>query len=668
MKNYICSAMRIYRDLSEIPEFKNAVLTIGSFDGVHTGHQKIIERVRQIAAANGGESVLITFHPHPRFVLAPDSTRLRLLSTIEEKIKLLEHYGIDHLVIVPFTDSFYQQSPEDYLHNFLLDKFNPHTIVIGYDHRFGKNRTGDIAFLRRAAEQEGFRIEEIQKQEVDEIAVSSTKVRQALSTGAVKTAAVLLQHPFTLNGTVVRGQQIGKTLGFPTANIQVNNPYKLIPPKGIYAVWVVHKNQKYGGMLYIGDRPTLPQYNNITIEVNIFNFNQEIYGDSLEILFVDHIREDQQMSSLAALSAQLAKDEIAARAILQVEKKKSPKVAIVILNYNGVEHLRTYLPSVLKHQSPEAEIWVADNGSSDDSLLVLEKEFPQVKVIRLAQNFGFAEGYNQALQQLDQEYFLLLNSDVEVTAEWTEQLLKEMEADPGVGACQPKVLSHRQRQHFEHAGAAGGWVDRLGYPFCRGRLFTEVEEDRGQYDAPAEIFWASGCALLVRADLFRQLGGLDGSYFAHMEEIDFCWRLKRAGYKVMVYPESVVYHLGGGTLAYQNSRKTYLNFRNSLTTLYKNEQGFHAYYLVFLRLLLDGLAGLQFLVKGEIKNVWAIIRAHWHFFGNWGKLRRQKKEDQGRIEKVRIGPARIRQGRYSGSIVWAFFGKGKKRFSDLKHQ
>lgn len=665
MNNYICSLMRIYRDLSEIPDFKNAVLTIGSFDGVHTGHQKIIERVRQIAADHEGESVLITFHPHPRFVLAPDSTRLRLLSTIEEKIQLLEHYGIDHLVIVPFTDSFYQQSPEDYIHNFLLDKFHPHTIVIGYDHRFGKSRAGDIEYLRRAAEKHGFAIEEIQKQEVEAIAVSSTKVRKALGMGAVQTAANLLQHPFTLNGTVVKGQQIGKSLGFPTANIQVNNPYKLIPPMGIYAVWVKHQGQQYGGMLYIGDRPTLPQFNDITIEVNIFAFNQEIYGDSLEILFVDHIREDMQLQSLEALSEQLAKDEVSARAILGLEKKKSVKVAIVILNYNGAEHLRTYLPSVINHQGSEAEIWVADNGSTDESLSILAKEFPSVKIIRLDKNFGFAEGYNQALQQLNNEYFLLLNSDVEVSNGWMEVLLEKMEADDSVGACQPKVLAHRRKTHFEHAGAAGGWMDALGYPFCRGRLFTEVEADQQQYDQDSEIFWASGCALLVRADLYRQLGGLDGSYFAHMEEIDFCWRVKRAGYKIMAYPESVVYHLGGGTLAYQNSRKTYLNFRNSLATLFKNESGLRAYWLVFLRLLLDGVAGLQFLLKGEWKNALAIIRAHWNFFGNLRSLRRQKKEDQKRIEGSSIGASRVDQGRYPGSIVWAFFGKGKKRFSDL---
>lgn len=313
--------MRIHRDLSALPKFNKAVLTIGSFDGVHTGHQKIISRVRQIAADHQGESVLITFHPHPRFVLAPDSTRLRLLSTIDEKIKLMEKYGIDHLVIVPFTKDFLQQSAEEYISDFLIDKFHPHTIVIGYDHKFGKNRVGDIHLLRDFGEKHDFKVVEIQKQEVEAIAVSSTKVRKALEQGDVKTAAMLLDHPFTINGLVVKGQQIGKTLGFPTANISIDNPHKLIPPPGIYAVRVIHQQRAYGGMFYRGDRPTLKEYNNVTLEVNIFEFDQSIYGDHLEIEFVDYIRADLPFQGLDQLSHQLSLDEIAARKVLGIEKK-----------------------------------------------------------------------------------------------------------------------------------------------------------------------------------------------------------------------------------------------------------------------------------------------------------------------------------------------------------
>ncbi len=299
------------------------MLTIGSFDGVHTGHQKIIERVRQIAQQKEGESVLITFHPHPRLVLAPNTTSLRLLSSIEEKVELLDRYGVDNLVIVPFTQDFLQQTPEEYIQHFLIDKFQPAALVIGYDHRFGRNRQGSIEDLRRYAGAGHFEIIEIQKQEVADIAVSSTKVRQSLSRGDVKTAAQLLNHPFVLTGTVVRGQQIGKTLGFPTANLQIEESHKLIPPIGIYAVKVFHSGQSYGAMLYIGDRPTLAEFHNLTIEVNIFDFDQDIYGQSLKVEFIDHIREDQHFEGLDALRLQLMKDEKSARAILSAQNSNS---------------------------------------------------------------------------------------------------------------------------------------------------------------------------------------------------------------------------------------------------------------------------------------------------------------------------------------------------------
>ncbi len=313
--------MRIFRNLSELPEFKNAVLTIGSFDGVHTGHQKIIEQVRQIAQEKKGESVLITFHPHPRLVLAPDSSQLRLLSTIEEKVELLEKFGVDNVVIVPFTQAFHQQSPEAYIRHFLIEKFRPAALVIGYDHRFGRDRAGNIDYLRRFTEEGNFEIIEIRKQEVADIAVSSTKVRQSLARGDVKTAAQLLNHTFTLSGKVIHGQHIGKTLGFPTANIQTDDPHKLIPPTGIYAVYAWHQDKRYGAMLYIGNRPTLKEHHNRTIEVNILDFDRDIYGDTLRIEFLDHIREDQSFQGLEALRLQLIEDEKSTRAILGMEKK-----------------------------------------------------------------------------------------------------------------------------------------------------------------------------------------------------------------------------------------------------------------------------------------------------------------------------------------------------------
>ena len=249
------------------------------------------------------------------------------------------------------------------------------------------------------------------------------------------------------------------------------------------------------------------------------------------------------------------------------------KISHVILNWNGSEMLRTFLPSVVEFsQQDEVEICVADNGSTDDSVEVVRREFPQVRLIELASNYGFADGYNRALQQVDAEYVVLLNSDVEVTPHWLVPLMKYMDHHPEVAACQPKIRSYRQRGMFEYAGAAGGYIDRYGYPFCRGRILDKVEKDGGQYDSVESVFWATGAALFIRLKDYREAGGLDGRFFAHMEEIDLCWRLRARGRGIVCIPQSEVYHVGGATLAKENPRKTFLNFRNNLLMLYKNLQ------------------------------------------------------------------------------------------------
>lgn len=246
------------------------------------------------------------------------------------------------------------------------------------------------------------------------------------------------------------------------------------------------------------------------------------------------------------------------------------KVSVVILNWNGAEMLRRFLPSVLAGSAGEGiEVCVADNGSSDDSCRMLEQEFPAVRLIRLDRNYGFADGYNKAFEQVDAEYAVLLNSDVEVSPGWLTPMVEYMDLHPDVAACQPKLLDWKQKDRFEYAGAAGGFIDRYGYPFCRGRIFEVVEKDEGQYDAPISVFWATGAALFVRLDKYREVGGLDGRFFAHMEEIDLCWRLRSRGYKLFCLPESKVWHVGGATLKKENPRKTFLNFRNNLLMLYK---------------------------------------------------------------------------------------------------
>lgn len=664
--------MRVHRDLNELPDFNNAVITIGSFDGVHQGHQSIIEQVKQIATQHGGESVIITFHPHPRSIVFPKDTSLRLITTTEEKIALFERYQVDHLVIVPFTVEFSQMSADEYIEKFLVEKFHPKCVVIGYDHRFGLSRQGDINYLRWHSQRFGYEVLEIEPRQVDDMTVSSTKIRKALENCDIKTAAHLMGHYYPLRGTVVKGQQIGRQIGFPTANLEVSERHKLIPPDGIYAVKIWHGQKDYRGMLYIGTRPTLTQYHNRTIEVNIFDFDQEIYGQELTLELVDFIREDQKFEQLADLTKQLEKDRIAVEKVLLEANDDDflpldhfPKVAVVILNYNGRAYLQRFLPSLLHSTYPNLEVIIADNASTDDSTEYLEEHFPQLRLIELPQNYGYAGGYNEALRQVDgAEYYVLLNSDIEVTPGWIEPIVQIMEKDQNIAAAQPKVLSFDKRDTFEYAGAAGGWMDTLGYPFCRGRIFDHTEKDLGQYNSTQEIFWATGAAMFIRAELFHKIGGFDPDYFAHAEEIDLCWRLKRAGYKIVVRPQSVVYHVGGGTLSYNTPRKTYLNFRNTLYTIYKNEESSKLLWLLPLRLVLDGLAAGLFLSQGRLDHIGSIFKAHWSFYPKLGELRKKRREAARRVEDCRIQPEN-HQGRYRRSIAMDYYGRKKRHFEDL---
>jgi riboflavin kinase/FMN adenylyltransferase len=308
--------MQVHHDLSQLPPFRHAVLTIGSFDGVHAGHQRILARLRQAADQLGGESVVVTFEPHPRLVLQPHVQDLHLLTDIEEKTELLARYGVDHLVVAPFTEAFSQQLPETYVADFLMRYFSPELLVIGYDHRFGAARCGDIALLQQLAPQYGYTVEEIPRQTVDDIAVSSTKIRQALEIGDLATANHLLGHPYTLRGTVVTGDRLGRTIGFPTANLQTTTPHKLVPVNGIYAVRAHCRNEIIGGMLYIGERPTIAHGLRQTIEVNLFDFERDLYGKALSLELLQWLRADEKFDGLEALKNQLQRDERAAREAL----------------------------------------------------------------------------------------------------------------------------------------------------------------------------------------------------------------------------------------------------------------------------------------------------------------------------------------------------------------
>lgn len=662
--------MKVYRDLKDLPKFNKAVITIGSFDGVHCGHQKIIEKVCQVAENIGGESVVITFHPHPRQIIYPKDNTLELINTIEEKIRLFERIGLDHVVVVPFTIEFAQLSADEYIHKFLIEKFHPAAIVIGYDHRFGLNRLGDFNYLKYHSAAAGYDLIEIKKQTIKDISISSTKIRNAIKAGDVTGAGELLGYHFLLSGKVVHGHKTGTQMGFPTANIQIEEKAKIIPPIGIYAVYVWHELRKYKGMLYIGNRPTITEKGETTIEVNIFDFDENIYGHSIEIELVDFIREDAKFKDLDGLKKQLVKDKEASLECLveeereAVKKKNLPNISIVILNYNTQRYLEQFLPGVVGNAPPGSRIVVADNASEDASIEFVKTNFPRVSCLELNKNHGFAQGYNLALREEEADYYVLLNSDVETPVGWLEPILKYMEEHPKVAACQPKIRAYANRSSFEHAGASGGWMDIMGYPFCRGRILNALEKDDGQYDDAHEVFWATGAAMVIRAKLFHDVGEFDGDYFAHFEEIDLCWRLKKAGYGIAVVPQSVVYHVGGGTLNYVSPLKTYLNFRNSLYTLFKNESKRNLFWIIFFRLILDAAAGFLFLVRGEFNFIWMIFKAHFKFYSQFPNLFRKRKHYKALIEKVRIGTGN-KKGLYRGSVIWNFYFRNKKKFSEL---
>jgi GT2 family glycosyltransferase len=332
-------------------------------------------------------------------------------------------------------------------------------------------------------------------------------------------------------------------------------------------------------------------------------------------------------------------------------------VAVVILNWNGRHFLEKFLPSVTGSSYENLSIIVADNASTDDSVSFLENNYPEIKILLNASNEGFAKGYNTALKQVTADYFILLNSDVEVTKGWIEPIISLMEGDSKIAVCQPKILSFQNKNKFEYAGASGGWIDKFGYPFSRGRVFDFCENDKGQYDDTAEIFWASGAAFFVRSSVYHELRGFDESFFAHQEEIDLCWRIQRAGYKIFVVPSSVVYHVGGGTLPMGNKRKVYLNFRNNLIMLAKNLAASEKLWRIPFRILLDNVAALQSLLKGDASAFKAVQKAHFDFI-KWN-LKQKNKNHPGKIKLKNL------VGVYNGSVVRKYFLEKKKTFFEI---
>ncbi|MFC7356996.1 glycosyltransferase family 2 protein [Jejudonia soesokkakensis] len=329
------------------------------------------------------------------------------------------------------------------------------------------------------------------------------------------------------------------------------------------------------------------------------------------------------------------------------------KVAVVILNWNGRKLLEQFLPSVVSY-SKEATLYVADNNSSDDSVLFLKQNYPSVNIIQNTANGGYAKGYNDALAKLSEDIIVLLNSDIEVTHNWLSPLLSEFEKDSQLVAAQPKILDFKNKEYFEYAGAAGGFLDALGYPFCRGRIFTTLEKDEGQYDDIKTIFWATGACLFVRNDAFKTVEGFDEDFFAHQEEIDLCWRLQASGGVIKYVGTSKVYHVGGATLTSANPRKTFYNFRNTLLLIVKNVQGIQAWYKILIRMILDGVAFFQFLLEGKPNHAWAIFRAHLSFYRLLPSFLRKRKKEATQLKYSEIN-----------SIIWAYFIQKKKKYHQL---
>lgn len=328
-------------------------------------------------------------------------------------------------------------------------------------------------------------------------------------------------------------------------------------------------------------------------------------------------------------------------------------IAVVILNWNGKELLQKFMPSVLRH-SAEANIYVADNASTDDSIAFLISTYPSVRILKNSENAGYARGYNLALSKLSEDILVLLNSDVEVTPNWLAPFIRAFGDDEKLVAAQPKIRDFNNKSYFEYAGAAGGFLDSLGYPFCRGRIFNTVEKDMGQYDEDAEIFWASGACLVVRNSSFKEAGGFDEDFFSHQEEIDLCWRLKATGGKVKYIGNSTVYHVGGATLSSANPKKTFFNFRNSLLMLFKNVKGTKVYWLLFQRMILDGIAATLFLIQGKPRHFLAVLKAHFSFYSMLPKFRKKRETNRSSVYYYKIK-----------SIVWAYFISNKRIFNNL---
>ena len=654
--------MNIFRGLSALPEFKNSVITIGSYDGVHLGHQKILKRIQQLAEEIDGTDVVITFHPHPREIVSPKDDDLQVITTLNEKLEYFRRFGVSNVVVIPFTIEFSQQPAQEYIEKFLVSGFHPSYIVIGYDHRFGLNRSGDVRLLKMYGEDHHFKVVQIEEEELKDISISSTRIRNAILNNNIELTNELLGHPLMIKGLVTTGNRLGHHIGYPTANLQVSDSRKLLPPDGIFAATAIIGGIEYPGMLYIGLRPSIESATQHRVEIHLFDFDRQIYDQEITVEIYKFIRGDRKFPTMEGLKAAMEEDEATVRNYFRGQGKDSPEVATVILNYNGKPFLERFLPFFKSSRYGNEKIYLVDNASTDGSIKWLKSAHPGITCIPLSQNHGYAGGYNEALGKITAKYYALVNNDIEITPQWLNPMINMMEQDPTIAAVQPKIISETHRGYFEYAGASGGMMDSLGYPFCRGRILHSIERDTGKYNDPIPIFWASGAAFVIRSEVFHEVGGFDADFFAHQEEIDLAWRIKLSNYKIVCCPVSVVYHVGGGTLSYDKPQKVYLNFRNNLITLFKYLPGDDVIMVLLFRWVLDGMAGLRYAARGQFSNLFAIVRAHFYIYFHIKSILLKRKHI-GRLHKRVALP--YMTGVYPGSILFDYYLRWKRKYSDL---
>ncbi len=652
-------SMKVHDGVEDLPQMTRAVVTIGSYDGVHLGHREILRQLVDRAAARDGESVVISFDPHPRLLLYPEQTDLKLLSDRSEKVRVLRKLGIDHVVFIKFTKQFSEQSPESYVRDFLLGLFDPSAIIIGYDHKYGKDRAGDIDLMRQIASEHGVDLQVIEKHEADHIKISSSRIRQSLAGGRVSEAADLLGRPYRVAGSVAMGDQIGRTIGYPTANLVPRSSHALLPAAGIYVTDTIIMGRRYPSMSYLGDRPALEHDDSYRLETHVLDYEGDLYDQEIAIDFLYRLRADSGFESMEKLQQQLQADESASRSY----HDKRVSTSAIILNYNGLAHLQTYLPAIYSAIPDTDELIIVDNASTDGSVPWLREHHPEIRLLVWEKNYGFAGGYKKALEQIQTDYYVLINSDLRFARPWYQSIIQEMESSPRIGAAQCKILSLRDPEFFEYAGAAGGYMDRWLYPLCRGRILDYCEKDLGQYDTRERIFWATGAAMVVRGCAYHEVGGLDEDFFAHQEEIDLCWRMQRAGYEIQYFPEEEVYHLGGGTLSYGSTFKTYLNFRNSLVLLIKNEQSSWLRLLLW-RMVLDGVAAIKFLLSAQPAHSWAVLRAHGYIYTHIGALVRKRRQLKELLDKRDEDV--VVHGRKPYSIIWNYYIKKRLSYQEME--